>query len=661
MKITFESQQVKKGYALVITMLFLFITVLALTSVWLWTANNGNLTQRNITFNQSSAAAEAATEKVFTTMNRDFHYGNLSSDSNTYNVLIPDTSNTNLWPIQYKFSDTNGNANRTYVSIGVTNFEPLNSQYAGLQGIAQDCTIISVATPTNGRDLVPATVMQSFQAAQIPVFQFAIFYNLDMEMDPTPAMVVKGSVFCNQNIWVTCVNSLMFNSTVQAVGKVTDNTDVDPIANNGYSYGGTAPTFSLTGQPNGGNDPLTMPIGTSTNSNPTNVEAILNLPPSALGAPNTIAYAESNQVYLFNESDLIISNAAWGTNGIAFNGMNGAAVNTHTNNFTVWYQDLKGTTPLTQLTNDYIKLKLTTGNFTNFTFQTGGLNANNYAATNILYAGFSFLTNVVFYDWREGYNGGSGPGKTVQAVQINVTNLTKWLSGTNINGVLVQGASVNSTISSDLGHGIGSVYVYNSVPLSSTTLPAVRLVNGALLPTYYPGLTVSTPMPLYIYGDYNVRNNAGVSDLGKSITTHTYPAAVLCDALTILSDSWNDATTTKMPAVNIDTTVNAAVLEGIVPSNTNITYAANGPGYSGGVENVLRYVEDWSGNTNTYNGSIVVMFPSIYATNSFHGGGTYYNPPSRNWSFDLNFQTASGLPPLTPKSRSLIRGNWSAY
>jgi hypothetical protein len=477
--------------------------------------------------------------------------------------------------------------------------------------------------------------------AQIPVFQYAIFYNLNLEMDPTPPMVINGPVFCNQSIWATSVNSLTFNSTVQAVGTVTTNTSTDPFAN-GYEYGGDWPVFSLAGQPTSGNQPLIIRVGNFGNNNPTNAEAILNLPPTSLGAPNTIAYAPSNQVYLFNECDLIISNAAWGTNGIAFNGANGTNVNTQTSNVTMWFQDSREITPLTPLTNDYVKLKLTTGSYTNFTFHMGGLNATNTAATNILYAGFSFVTNVSFYDWREGYNGGSGPPKAVQAVQIDIAKFNKWLYGTNANGIRVQGYNVNHTILDDLGHGIGSIYIYNSVPPTGSQLPAVRLVNGGTLPTNYPGLTIATPQPLYIYGNYNVSNNLG-SDLGKSTTIHTYPAAVLADAVTILSPSWNDAISDRFPAVNIDSTVNAAVLEGIVPSNTNIVGS-----YSGGIENSLRYVEDWSGNTNTYNGSIVVMFPSIYATNYYKSGGNYYNPPSRNWSFDLNFRTASGLPPLTP-------------
>jgi hypothetical protein len=671
MKITLEpARRIKKGYALVVTLLFLLVTTITLTSVWLWTANNGSITQRNIDFNQSAAAAEAATEKVFTQMDRDFLYGNLNS-SNTYTGLIPDTSDSTLWPIQYTFSDTNGNANSTFVSISATNYEALNSQYAGLNGIANDCTIISVATPVGQRYSVPATVMQTFQAARIPVFQFAIFYNLNLEMDPGQPQTVSGPVFCNANIWEGNAN-LQFDSTVQAVG--TNYTwQLDPFSKNYPASGDSTAAYTGTplanfalGAPSDHNNALTMPIGTSTNSNPTNVEAIINLPPTLLGAPNPAAYAPSNQVYLFNESDIIISNAPWGTNGVAFNGTNGAAVNNQATNITIWFQDQflhspLSTSVLKQLTNDYIILKLTTGQFTNVIAHAMQPNSTNYAATNILYAGFSFVTNVAFTDYRE--------SDTVQAVQIDIVKFRRWLTnslpGTNTPpNKGDEGPKWNSQAGSDEGHGIGSIYVYNSVPTTAQQLPAVRLVQGGMMPTNYPGLTVSTPMPLYILGHYNISNALSTANnLGANSTTHTYPAAVMADAVTILSTNWDDSVTNKMPNAG-STTINAAMLEGIVQTVTNID-----GDYSGGVENFMRLLEDWtkdpSGGNNrqtlTYNGSIVVMFPSIYATNHWQNTGNYYNAPTRHWAFDLNFESANGLPPLTPQSRALIRNNWAAY
>jgi hypothetical protein len=99
-------------------------------------------------------------------------------------------------------------------------------------------------------------------------------------------------------------------------------------------------------------------------------------------------------------------------------------------------------------------------------------------------------------------------------------------------------------------------------------------------------------------------------------------------------------------------------MEGIVQSVTiNSTKY-----YSGGVENFLRLLENWSsGTTLTYNGSIVVMFNSLYATNHWQTPGNYYNVPNRSWGFDVNFLNQNQLPPLTPQAKALVRQQWSSY
>jgi hypothetical protein len=288
------------------------------------------------------------------------------------------------------------------------------------------------------------------------------------------------------------------------------------------------------------------------------------------------------------------------------------------------------------------------------------------AKTNIYYAGYSFVTNVLFYDWREGWNSGNGiggKGKAVQAVQIDISLLNIWLTNTlaNANGGYVYNQQCQ--LGTHKSHAIDSIYVYNSVPLTGTTLPAVRVVNGSKLPSASNattpngsthGLTIATPFPIYVLGNYNVQTTSG-SQLGQlTNTAYTYPAAFMADAITILSTSWSDSSpTTKCPNAG-DTTVNAGCLEGIVQSTNSI--------YSGGVENFLRLLENWSGNTLTYNGSIVVMFPSQYATNyQVPPNNGYYNAPTRAWGFDSNFAQQGGLPPLTPQSKAVIRGNWNAY
>jgi hypothetical protein len=204
----------------------------------------------------------------------------------------------------------------------------------------------------------------------------------------------------------------------------------------------------------------------------------------------------------------------------------------------------------------------------------------------------------------------------------------------------------------DTGHWIDSVYIINNQPASSSTLPAVRVSDGQTLPAPY-GLSVVTPQPLYVLHDYNCPSGAGTTN-----TTSTSPAALIGDAITILSDNWSDNYTsgTSLSSRNASsTTVNAAIFNGIVP-----TQLYNGTKeYSGGVENFLRLLESWTGDTLTYNGSMVAMFYSRYATNFWQSPGDYYNIPTRNWSFDLNYTSQNKLPRICPQAKTMLRLSWN--
>jgi hypothetical protein len=622
-----------------ITLAFMTVTLMTLASVMWWAASNGKVTRQNELFTTAEAAAEAATEQVVGTLDRDWTYGQTLQSASIYaNLALPVQT---AWPMQFQYSDGSGNNNKTGVTIGSQVFtNALGAQFANLSGYIQPCTITATATTTGQLYPVSATVKQVVNATIIPLFQFAVFYNMNLEIDPGAAMVLQGPVFSNQGIWAGSP-IITFNSTVAAAGWIydaaTDPTNSDPWAQ-GKTDSGT-PSGNFLVKPIPKEDSLTLPIGT--NNNPAAVEAIINLPPGTNGAPNAYAYTTNGQMYLFNESDLIISNSA---NGLS---------SSKGTNITIWFQDNQQATALTQVTQDFYMI-------TNR--GKGTITTTNYISpvntTNVVFAGYSFVTNVQYYDYRE--------GDTVQAVQVDVSKLNVWLTNTATTG----GNSINRTSYNDKGNGIRSIYVYNNVqPASGSpgTLPAVRMVNGAQLPsTTDPagsgrttsGLTVATPQPLYVEGNYNVQtaaSSAGAS-AGTTNTANTYPAALMGDAITILSASWKDTNTSstgisaRIPSA---TTVNAAALEGIVQStNSN---------YSGGVENFLRMEENWSGVTLTYNGSIVVMFPSQYATSFWPGTGSVYNAPNRNWAFDLNFTNPGKLPPLTPKVYRIIRYAWTDY
>jgi hypothetical protein len=625
-----------RGYALTITIIMLAVVLVIFASIFYWASGNATITIRNNQYNMSENAAESAVETVVGRIDRDFIYQSISNAS-AYTGL-PATINQSTWPVQYTFSDTNGNPNVAGVVISgsATNTVALNSEYSGLYGLAQSVDVYATATPTGQPQTVPAIVHESLQFANIPLYQFAIFYNVNMEICPGQPMAITGPVFCNQSIWEGS-SQASFSSTVTAVG-TNDSLASDPFATS-YAPQSVPATFSLAGEPVNHANSLVMPIGT--NNNPSTILSLLQLPPTIYAMGTSAAYSSNGIVYPANGADLVITNFATGTN-----------FGTYGTNLIVYFQD----GGLTQVPYDYYLLRV--GGTTNYIVETNSAGIG--AASNVVYAGFSWVTNVTFGDWREGYNGGSGPAKHVQAVQIDVNMLNKWLTNT----IVPHGASSGYTLDESTkllhsGHHIDSVYVYNSVPETTTVLPAVRVINGRQMPTpgnSYGGFTVATPFPMYVYGDYNSQSDTG-SALGQygtnGATANTYPAALMADSITILSDSWGDGTTTINPTAG-STTVNAAMLEGIVQSNPAIS-----GNYSGGVENFMRLLENWGSKTLTYNGSIVVLFYSQYATNSWNGG--YYGVPTRHWAFDLNFEKSSGLPPLTPQIKAMIRGQWYAH
>jgi hypothetical protein len=600
-----------------ITLVFLAITLITLASLMWWASSNGKVTQQNELFTTAEAAAEAAAEQVVATLDRDWTYGQTLQATSIYAALVPTTTS---WGMQFQFSDGSGNNNKTGITIGSIYYtNQLGSTFANLAGYVLPCTITSTAIQNGQLYSVPATVQELVNADIIPLFQFAIFYNMDMDVSPGQPMNIGGNVFSNGKIWMWPYAAMVFSNNVDAAGVVTNKMQpYDQQSSSGY----VAPTYKLAGQPVSKVDSLTLPIGT--NNDPSAVEAIINLPPGTNGAPNAWAYTTNGQMYLFNESDIIISNAASGLPG------------TKGTNITIWFQD-KDTVN---------KLNLLQPDVTNVV----GTVTNKF---------FSFVTNVSYYDFRE--------SDTVQAVQIDVGKFNAWL--TNSSG----GLNWNRTSYTDKGNGIRSIYVYNKVPRTTSQLPAVRLVNGAqLTSTTDPagsgrtssGLTVTTPQPLYVKDDYNVQTATSSADAssGTANTAYTYPAALMADSITVLSGSWNDTGAAYQPGGSYtsrnasSTTINAACLEGIVQSTNS-----GGNHYSGGIENFLRLEENWSGDTLTYNGSIVVMFPSIYATNFWQVPGNYYGVPTRHWSFDVNFTDPNKLPPLTPKFYRIVRASWIVY
>ena len=553
------------GHSILLVMIISTATFLVLGGLLKWSVGNTTANVRNNQYFKTVAAAEAATEKVISHLTTDYFEDEaISSNLERYRALVPTAEESARWG-NYVFSDGEGHDNRTYVEhLPPDEFRVLDSQYRGLHGYASAFRVISNARELGTTFSMTAALRQDVEVAMIPLFQFAIFYNLNLEINPGPPMEVTGPVHCNKNIYLRPGDDLRFKSDVTAVGSIAMTRHPDDPDFPGTTTG----RVIFEAEHDSGVPSLNLPIGT--NNTPVGVRQIVEIPP-----PFESPDSPMGRQRYFNKADLIL--LVQNTGVQAFVGA--TRTNIHTNSIR------------------------------------------------------SFLTNVTFFDQRE--------GRTVRASQIDVGRLREW-NNTNL--------SLKPLLRSN---DVRIVYIADQRSQSSSTMPGVRVVNGhTLLPK---GLTIATPNPLYVRGHYNVSTNGSTTPLPTTNTTRTLPASLVGDSITVLSISWNDANATAaIGSRNANaTTVNAAFLAGIVQTTRN-----GGSSYSGGVENFPRFLENWSGRVFTYNGSMVVMYDSMQAIRRWPGTGTVYNPPNRAWAFDQNFRDINKLPPGTPVARTLIRGKW---
>ncbi|HUL33134.1 MAG TPA: hypothetical protein VL128_04575 [Candidatus Eisenbacteria bacterium] len=193
---------------------------------------------------------------------------------------------------------------------------------------------------------------------------------------------------------------------------------------------------------------------------------------------------------------------------------------------------------------------------------------------------------------------------------------------------------------------------------------AVKIVNAANLTAVGTcpggvscGLTISAENPVYIQGDFNA-NSAGGGWNDPTIAT-----SIAGDAVTLLSDNWNDVNSFASPysqsARQGNTTwYRTAIIGGITVPFPQPTGTAQDFGTDGGVHNFLRYLESWSG-TLEYQGSIIQLFTSRQANSTFKCCTTVYNPPTRGYNFDVNFLNPTLLPPRTPLFRDVNTTGWT--
>jgi type II secretory pathway pseudopilin PulG len=430
-----------------------------------------------------------------------------------------------------------------------------------------------VTLPSISGKTLTAKVRRVFEKRITSPWNWALFFNNDLEIHPSTPLTLNGWVHTNGNLY-TGSDKLTVTDRMTYVGDWSI----------GWAPGDAAHTAGTALAPNTpsdlppGNDQNYLPFGWS-------LDNLLNTTDTN---PNNDSYHEVIERPVSGQTDPLANQRFYNQAGVKI-------LIDASNNLTII--NAAGTV----------------------------VTALSKGADLALYNAFkgAISTNRSFQDNREQAN--------VRVADLDISYITsKYPStgGSGFNGVVY----IADTSASQTG---------------GTPKRGIRLVNGASLPS--GGLTVVSENPIYIKGDYNTGGTPasdGILGLQPDPTKPTVsgyaaqPAAIIADAVTLVSRNFSDSNSggnlSNRPAIN--TTINAAILAGIVPSG------ANGSNYSGGAENFIRLLEDWTGKNITCYGSMVQFYLSQQGTGIW-GSANVYKAGTLNLYFDSNLLTTS--PPGT--------------
>jgi hypothetical protein len=488
----------------------------------------------------------------------------------------------------------NSNGNYTYAALTPGTappaaYGPNTWQYSYFYLAAVDVTVPALGTNTG---TVTAKVRRVFEKKFDNPWTYAMFYADDLEFQPSTAFTINGPVQTNGTLYIGTSNF----TAQDRVGYGADYV-------NGYSPNDTV----HSGAPSAPNFPANEP--------PSQTSAYLpfgwNLNFSGTGGNND-SYHE------------LIERPVSGTDPLA----------------NVRYYDQPGYRVVINADTSVTITRIdSSGNVTNVT----GSTYNSIVGNNGQGSSTTILQqNQPLYDARE--------GGAVKVTNVDISKLVSNLNSLNgWTGVLYladAGASTYNADGTTLNAGTSANVTINGVT-SSTTKRAFRLINGYALPS--AGLTVVSENPVYIQGNYNTSSTSGASVPSNS-GTYTNPnasgytrkaAAVVADAVTVLSSGWNDSNSASASlssrVATANTTINAALVAGNVPSG--------GGNYSGGGENFIRLLEDWSSRTFCYYGSMVELYRSNQAIGAWGKANVYNSPGTNRWFYDnATFSSSSGPP-----------------
>lgn len=669
-----------KGAALVVVLFLTIIASITGGSVLKYSMNERTINRRHFLRLEAKNGAEATVEYGFAELvsrfetrvsvpSNELQTNPLSIPASVSTLFTYATAGTNchINPANLQMFGTMVNLSREYIdpTDPANEFDPMKGRTMDLYEVTVygSATVLDPLGPP-----ITSFASQRIQARDAPLFTHAIFYNIPMEIAPGPAMEVKGPVHANGDMYIQSGNGLKFHETVTTaggmehgplpgIGKGTSNSEVEfrdgsgsfLSMNNGTEWlgSGLADWRALSSQRwdgyvQSGAHGVTVhnTIGTAdyVPDDPTTplINELQNPAHDLIEKPDTTSTTTSESEKIANKAGMYVY------------------VDTSTQNVTL-FQDAAArnafiasgdTTGVITYVDDPVRPLITSSPIT---YDSSVSNADGTAYTDTDHT-------QTIYDRRW--------EKNVDMYSLDVGVLREAIHGT---GTGFSNYDEASTTESSPGDWNGIVYVEMSNPSVSqgdtSRAPAVRLHNGKKVPNRkdvdtggVDGFTVATNGALYVQGHFNADGSVSSASATQPDSGES-PAAIMADAINVLSNAWDDADA----ALGLSdagrhaaaTEVSAAFLTGNVPSDPNLS--GSNTAYSGGVENFPRFLEKWTGTDLAYRGSMVALFESEVAKGRW-GKSNVYNPPNRNWGFNTLFGSGSRrFPPGTPNIRSYRR------
>jgi hypothetical protein len=310
-------------------------------------------------------------------------------------------------------------------------------------------------------------------------------------------------------------------------------------------------------------------------------------------------------------------------------------------------------------------------------------------------------TEDFFYNNREYFSQGTYTAATMpkqSVLTLNMDAIQDFIRNLTLNSLANWGSGIDSSTAptsfwigratggpaangSDTirQHFSGLIYAHrcnNTGAYSATNLPAdfsnaVRFARGSEIswdhntgtnPLGTSKITLVTPNQCFLKGDFNT-----ITHSDSAGTSQITPVALMCDMLTVQSNSWTDTQTLGSLTGATTTTYNTA----LVVNNAPTTQLLKGDDAS--VHTFAWYLENWGGQDYYFKGSIVVLNSRRYCRGFNQGAnrtgtpgtdippdraspvGSLYGAPTRHITFNNDLLSQAGTPPYQPFGVSVAR------